>query len=41
VLLITLASLLLPRGVLGVPATPGLVGIALLFEYRARMREKS
>ena len=39
-LLITLAALDLPHGVLGVPAIPGLVGIALLFEYRARMREK-
>jgi hypothetical protein len=39
-LLITLAALDVPRGVLGVPAIPGLVGIALLFEYRARMREK-
>jgi hypothetical protein len=39
-LLITLASLDVPHGVLGVPAIPGLVGIALLLEYRARMREK-
>jgi hypothetical protein len=40
-LLITLASLDVPRGVLGLPAIPGLVGIALLLEYRARMREKA
>lgn len=40
-LLVTLALLDVPRGVLGVPAIPGLVGVALLFEYRARMREKS
>jgi hypothetical protein len=39
-LLIMLAGLDVPRGLLGVPAIPGLVGLALLFEYRARMREK-
>jgi hypothetical protein len=39
-LLITLAALDIPRGVLGIPAMPGLVGIALLFVYRARRREK-